>query len=88
MAERKSISKTRKPGAKALVSVVLSFRNEADVLIELIRRLEAVMAEQPEDLELVFVNDDSDDASLELLTEARTVNQQIKIYIEIICIEC
>jgi dolichol-phosphate mannosyltransferase len=57
----------------------LSFRNEADVLIELIQRLEAVIAEQPEDFELVFVNDDSDDASLELLAEARTVNQQIKI---------
>ena len=79
MAERKSISKTRKPGAKALVSVVLSFRNEADVLIKLIRRLEAVFAEQPEDFELVFVNDDSNDASLDLLTEARRDNKRIKI---------
>jgi hypothetical protein len=57
MAERKSISKTRKPGAKSLVSVVLSFRNEKDVLSELISRLNAVFAARPEDCELVFVNE-------------------------------
>lgn len=64
---------------RKLVSVVLSFRNEADVLPELIRRLEAVFETQPEDYELVFVNDDSTDASLQVLTQASGRNPRIKV---------
>ena len=61
------------------ISVVLSFRNEEDVLEELIRRLDAVLGGQSMDYELIFVNDDSDDGSLDLLTAARTKNPRIKI---------
>ena len=61
------------------ISVVLSFRNEEDVLEELIGRLDAVLAGQSMDYELIFVNDDSDDGSLDLLTAARTKNPRIKI---------
>ena len=79
MAERESKTEPENAAAKALVSIVFSFRNEADVLDELIQRLGEVSAQQPEDFELVFVNDDSIDESLELLTKARTENQRIKI---------
>lgn len=65
--------------ASGLVSVVLSFRNEAEVLPELIRRLETVLAKESGDYELVFVNDDSNDGSFEVLTNARAKNPRIKI---------
>lgn len=68
-----------KRAAGGLVSVVLSFRNEAAVLPELIRRLEAVLEKDSGDYELVFVNDDSDDTSLEVLTGARAKNPRIRV---------
>lgn len=61
------------------ISVVLSFLNEEDVLPELIRRVVDVLSKEPEDYEIVFVNDDSKDRSLELLMEARAENPRIKI---------
>ena len=61
------------------VSVVLSFRNEEDVLEELIRRLDAVLGGQSMDYELIFVNDDSNDGSLGILTAERAENPRIKI---------
>jgi polyisoprenyl-phosphate glycosyltransferase len=74
MAERK------RPGSgDGLVSVVLSFRNEVDVLPELIRRLEAVLNADSGDYELVFVNDNSSDGSLDVLTGARAKNPRIRI---------
>ncbi len=70
----------RKPaGNKALISVVLSFRNESDVLPELILRLGDVFAAERLDYELIFVNDDSNDGSLDILTAARAENPRIKI---------
>ena len=61
------------------ISVVLSFRNEEEVLPELIRRVVGVLSKEPEDYEIIFVNDDSNDRSLELLMAARTENPQMKI---------
>jgi dolichol-phosphate mannosyltransferase len=62
-----------------LVSVVLSFRNEAETLPALIARLAQMFATQPVDYELIFVNDASTDASLQVLTAARESNARIKI---------
>jgi len=62
-----------------LLSIVFSFRNEADVLPELIRRVEDALSGQSLDYELIFVNDHSDDGSLELLLAVREKNPRIKI---------
>ena len=52
-----------------LLSIVFSFRNEEEVLPELLSRLKAVL-EPLVAYELVFANDDSTDRSLEVLSEA------------------
>jgi dolichol-phosphate mannosyltransferase len=62
-----------------LVSVVLSFRNEAETLPTLVARLEKMFATQPVDYELIFANDASTDASLPILANARAGNARIKI---------
>lgn len=62
-----------------LLTVVLSFRNEAENLPELIRRLEAVFQSLGTPYELIFVNDASTDDSLSILREARERNPAIKI---------
>jgi dolichol-phosphate mannosyltransferase len=62
-----------------LLSVVLSFRNEADVIPELIARLDAAITSAGLDYELVFVNDASTDRSLAVLEEHRARNPRIKI---------
>ena len=62
-----------------LVSVVLSFRNEEENLPELIRRLRDVFAHIDVDYELVFINDDSDDSSLDILLEHAKNDSRIKI---------
>lgn len=62
-----------------LLSVVLSFRNEADTLPELIHRLEAVLATLDIEGELIFVDDASSDFSREILLKARENNPAIKI---------
>lgn len=66
------------------VSVILSFRNEQEVIPELIRRLRNVFdKEQKENKikghELIFVNDDSTDRSLELLLEKAKGRNDIKV---------
>lgn len=45
----------------------------------MIRRLEGVFADRPEDHELIFVNDESNDRSLEVLRGERSKNPRIKI---------
>ena len=62
-----------------LVSVVLSFRNEAENIPTLVARLAAMFAAEPVDYELVFVNDASTDRSLELLMAERARNPRVKI---------
>jgi len=81
MAKQSVQAKTKKKIAskKALVSVVLSFRNEEDVLPELIRRLEDVLKKESVNYELIFVNDDSIDGSLPLLEKNAEKNKNIKI---------
>jgi dolichol-phosphate mannosyltransferase len=64
---------------RALVSVVLSFRNEAATIAALVARLEAVFAAERLDYELVFVNDASTDASLETLLRLRARNPRVMV---------
>ena len=66
------------PG-KLLVSVVLSFRNEAETIPELIRRLLKVFDKIPVQFELIFVNDNSSDESLELLMRQASKDSRVKI---------
>lgn len=71
-------------GLKNTLSVVFSFRNEEDVLEELIRRTRAVLDHEVangrlRDYELVFVNDDSLDRSQEILEQAAVGHHDIRI---------
>jgi dolichol-phosphate mannosyltransferase len=75
----KAAGKKEAAPGKTLVSVVLSFRNEEDVLPELIHRLEDVFKAEKVEYELIFVNDDSDDRSLEILKENTVENPRIKV---------
>jgi len=62
-----------------LISVVFSFRNEADVLEELLKRIEAVFDVLDVRYELIFVNDASTDDSSEILRIRRQSNPNIKV---------
>jgi dolichol-phosphate mannosyltransferase len=64
---------------RPLVSVVLSFRNEQDVLPELVARLQRALKGADVDYELVFVNDASTDGSLAVLEQQRRRDPAIKI---------
>ena len=63
----------------ARVSVVLSFRNEAENIPTLIARLESMFAAEGVDHELLFVNDASTDESLQVLLEARDRSPRVKV---------
>jgi polyisoprenyl-phosphate glycosyltransferase len=62
-----------------LVSVVLSFRNEAENIAALVARLDAMFAGQDVDYELLFVNDASTDDSLGILLRERQKNPRVKV---------
>lgn len=62
-----------------LLSIVLSFRNEAEGLEELITRIRAAIEPLDIEHEMIFVNDDSTDASLELLKKFNKEDPRIKI---------
>jgi dolichol-phosphate mannosyltransferase len=62
-----------------LVSIVLSFRNEAANIPTLVARLDKMFASQPVRYEIVFVNDDSTDESLAILLKEREKNSGVKI---------
>ena len=64
---------------RPLVSIVFSFRNEEEVIPELVRRLQAVAARLPVDCEFIFVNDASTDRSLQLLAEKASEDRRIKV---------
>lgn len=71
-------------GSSAVISVVLSFWNEADVLPELIRRLRAAFAGLLEAgeigaYELIFVNDASTDRSEWILRDAARGRDDLKL---------
>jgi glycosyltransferase involved in cell wall biosynthesis len=66
------------------LSVVFSFRNEEEVLPELIRRTRKVLNDEKDrgvisDYELIFVNDASRDSSLEVLLKEAQGQKDIKI---------
>src|SRR3989442_4930996 len=62
-----------------LVSVVLSFRNEAANIPTLVSRLHAMFTSQGLEYELLFVNDASTDDSLAILLNERDRNARVKI---------
>src|SRR5204863_2924718 len=61
------------------VSVVLSFRNEAENISALIARLDSMFAGQDVSYELLFVNDASTDDSVAILLREREKNPRVKI---------
>jgi dolichol-phosphate mannosyltransferase len=67
-----------KPGQPE-VSVVFSFRNEERNLAELIARTQRALETVTGRYELIFVNDASTDASLELLTRENARDPRIKV---------
>src|SRR6185436_9126581 len=70
---------SRVAGNRALISVVLSFRNERQNIPTLVARLAATFAAEDVDYELIFVNDASTDGSLEALVDERAKNPHVKI---------
>lgn len=62
-----------------LISVVLSFRNEEEVLPELVKRLQKTFKALALPYELIFVNDASTDRSLEILKELAKEEPAIKV---------
>lgn len=71
-------------GSDKMLSVVFSFRNEEEVLPELIRRTRAVLDGECEkgtiqQYELIFVNDDSTDQSKQILLDHTNGHDDIKI---------
>ncbi len=65
--------------ARPLISVVFSFRNERQNIPTLIARLDAMFIRTGVDYELLFVNDASNDGSLETLVDARSRNPRVKV---------
>jgi glycosyltransferase involved in cell wall biosynthesis len=61
-----------------LVSVIVSFRNEQDVLKELVSRLHSSLGIVTDRYELIFVNDASTDGSLELLKTLSEEDPRVK----------
>lgn len=61
------------------LSVIFSFRNEEDVLDELANRVITSINKVGCDYELIFVNDDSTDRSLEILRDLAEQNDRIKV---------
>jgi len=62
-----------------LLSVVISFRNEEEVLGELISRLQKTIRPLRIEYEIIFVNDDSTDRSFEILKEKAKEDSNIKV---------
>ena len=62
-----------------LISIVISFCNEEEVIPELIDRLNRSLQPLPVNYEILFVNDASTDGSLALLKEKSSRDRRIKI---------
>ncbi|MCK5216108.1 MAG: glycosyltransferase family 2 protein [Candidatus Omnitrophica bacterium] len=68
----------------AILSIVFSFRNEEDVLAELIQRVRTVLQQEINkgtlvEYELIFVDDSSTDRSYEILVDQASAQQDIRI---------
>ena len=61
------------------MSVVLSFRNEAETIPAMIGRLDAMFSAEPVAYEIIYVNDASTDASLAILLKERERNPRVKV---------
>lgn len=79
MSETARESATSPPSETKLISVILSLRNEEEVLEEMIRRLEAALDPTAYDYELIFVNDASTDRSREILEERASTDPHIRV---------
>ncbi|EEI71136.1 MAG: glycosyltransferase family 2 protein [Lentilactobacillus hilgardii] len=62
-----------------LVSIVLPVFNEEQGIERTIDTLEAFISNQPQEFELIFVDDGSKDKSVALITEAQKLHRNIKI---------
>lgn len=76
---RETVCSVRRPLDECTVSVVLPLFNEAAVLGELTRRVEAALRECGRRYEIIFVNDGSRDGSGELLDEIAAENPAVKV---------
>jgi glycosyltransferase involved in cell wall biosynthesis len=76
---KKASPATPSKKSAALISVVFSFRNEEDVLPELIARTTAMFDAEKLTYELIFVNDASTDRSLDILSQQSAANPAIKV---------
>jgi len=61
------------------ISVIVSFRNEEQTIPKIVDRLESMFKGLPEDYEIIFVNDESTDNSLALLTQCHARNPRVKV---------
>jgi len=64
---------------KKLISIIFSFRNEEKVIPELISRTVKVLSKINYSYEIIFINDNSDDGSLDILESNQKKNKNIKI---------
>ena len=62
-----------------LISIVYSFRNEAQNIPELINRSVNVLSKISINYEIIFINDSSSDDSLQLLKDCHKKNSKVKI---------
>lgn len=61
-----------------MISIVFSFYNEQEAIPALIQTIRAVMLKEPENYELIFVNDDSKDNSVQaILQQAKIPKEEI-----------
>ena len=67
------------PADRPDLSVVIPVYNEEETIPELVRRLTAVLDFMPQSGEVIFVNDGSRDASLQLLRQAAERDHRIKV---------
>jgi len=77
--ESKATPDSSEGGERKLLSVVVPFYNEEDVVEEFHNRLSAVLAGLPLDAEVIYVNDGSTDAGVDKLLELRKEDQTVAI---------
>ncbi len=72
-------SKKAKPEEKRLISIVIPLYNEVESLKELYERIKEVVKANRYSYEIIFVDDGSDDGSLDVLKKLRQNNKNVKI---------